>query len=187
MLQGTILTLFALCSLAASITSDYDRNRIKSTNIHSDIYSGERMALNFLKPPMERSLSMPSILRSGKLLQRSQSSDDVMRQSLRQRTVPIKSIAWRSPLVHVFEATNPGSCSISKRIPLSALRSVRTSHICRQTASSVVGKQDKPEYFRPDDENDIWLEEIDSEKSLQWVTARNAETLGKHMTASPPR
>lgn len=185
-----LIGAFVIClivpsvELAAGAGASNSRGIIESGIVHSEMSTGQRICLNFLKPPIERSVSMPSILQTRKKLWRSRSSADIIYRPLTSRAANFKAIAWKSP-----SASNAGksqSTSDAERrdsFPANSMQlfvnKPRHSIPLRAHAStSIEERQDSSDFFRPDDANDIWLEDVDSQESLKWVAARNAETLG---------
>jgi hypothetical protein len=128
-----------------------------------------QLLLNFMKPPrvlLQRSQSLPLILQTKPLVQRSKSTIDMLYLTAPRRDADAQFIAR------------------SARMMLTGFRRERAATLCSHVNANAdqrsVAQQSSDFYFRPDDEKDMWLEDVDSKESLSWVTARNAETLGMY-------
>ncbi len=129
-----------------------------------------RSSLNFLKPPrllLQRSQSLPLILPTRSLVQRSKSTIDESYLTAPRREADSQFITR------------------SARLISSGFRHERAFKLCSHANANadqpLAAHQSAGLYFRPDDEKDMWLEDVDSKESLSWVTARNAETLGMYV------
>ena len=194
--------------LAVSVVKISGSERVASRlfSLQSERNAAERN-LNFVnQPAIGRSVSMPLILPTKLLIQRSKSSVELANQ-LHHRTVrntesgllkfSLSLVDSRSLYVMSKWQRETRSLFPSQRIQsfgsILCRNSIRNAFSCQgaptfrrdpsqlrnQATTTEGGRQGETEFFRPDDEKDLWLEDVDSPEALKWVTERNSETIGR--------
>jgi hypothetical protein len=177
----TILLIHAFLGILVLTCSEDTgsmRNNLLSRSIQSDKMKGQ-LSLNFMRPPrvlLQRSKSLQVILPIKSILQRSQSSIDVLYQTASHREADSQSSIARSARVMLTCLSVSGSTFSAARSRERSFKSYSHTNSNGYQQSAV--QSNTGAFFRTDDDTDMWLEAVDSKESLAWVTARNAETLG---------